>query len=127
MVEEITVAITVLTSRLEEKNFLKIKIIPDDVVKAIAVLRVLCLVNIVEKCSTGLLPVQMFTVTADTIFVNLRLNKNTNTIKIHEDIDLFLLLASSRINIYICKCFSLYDINNEIDVQFCMNTFDHVI
>ena len=29
--------------------------------------------------------------------------------------------------IYICKCFSLYDINNEIDVQFCMNTFDHVI
>ena len=30
-------------------------------------------------------------------------------------------------NTYICKCFSLYDINNEIDVQFCMNTFDHVI
>ena len=30
-------------------------------------------------------------------------------------------------NSYICKCFSLYDINNEIDVQFCMNTFDHVI
>ena len=30
-------------------------------------------------------------------------------------------------NIYICKCFSLYDVNNEIDVQFCMNTFDHVI
>ena len=29
--------------------------------------------------------------------------------------------------IYSCKCFSLYDINNEIDVQFCMNTFDHVI
>ena len=29
-------------------------------------------------------------------------------------------------NIYICKCFFLYDINNEIDVQFCMNTFDHV-
>ena len=29
--------------------------------------------------------------------------------------------------INICKCFSLYDINNEIDVQFCMNTFDHVI
>ena len=22
---------------------------------------------------------------------------------------------------------SLYDINNEIDVQFCMNTFDHVV
>ena len=29
--------------------------------------------------------------------------------------------------IYICKCFSLYDINNKIDIQFCMNTFDDVI
>ena len=33
----------------------------------------------------------------------------------------------SNSNIYICKCFSLYGINNEIDVQFCINTFDHVI
>ena len=31
------------------------------------------------------------------------------------------------VNIYICKCLSLYDINKEIDVQFCMNTFDHMI
>ena len=23
--------------------------------------------------------------------------------------------------------FSLYDINNKIDIKFCMNTFDHVI
>ena len=32
-------------------------------------------------------------------------------------------------NIYICKCFSLglYDINNKIDIQFCINTFDHMI
>ena len=29
--------------------------------------------------------------------------------------------------IYSFKCFSLYDINNEIDVQFCINTFDHVM
>ena len=33
----------------------------------------------------------------------------------------------SNIYICICKCFSLFDINNKIDVQFCMNTFDHVI
>ena len=36
-------------------------------------------------------------------------------------------LSKIYINIYICKCFSLHDINNVIDVQFCMNTFDHVI
>ena len=30
-------------------------------------------------------------------------------------------------NIYICKYFSLYDINNKIEIQFCMNTFDYVI
>ena len=30
-------------------------------------------------------------------------------------------------NIYICNCFSVYDINNKIDIQFCMNTSDHVI
>ena len=35
----------------------------------------------------------MFTVPADTIFVN---SKNTNTIKMQEDIDVFLLLASFR-------------------------------
>ena len=35
--------------------------------------------------------------------------------------------TTSCLNIYICKCFSLYDINNKIDIQFCMNTFDHVI
>ena len=53
---------------------------------------------------------------------------------IHGDvyvIDLFehhgLIPELIRLYIYICKCFSLYDINNEIDVQFCMNTFDHVI
>ena len=36
-------------------------------------------------------------------------------------------MTGSCVNIYICKCFSLYDINHEIGVQFCMNTFDHVI
>ena len=31
-------------------------------------------------------------------------------------------------NIYMCKCFfSLYGINNKIDIQFCTNTFDHLI
>ena len=41
--------------------------------------------------------------------------------------ELMFMFLISLTNIYICKCFSLYDINNEIDVQFCMNTFDHVI
>ena len=31
----------------------------------------------------------MFTIAADSFFINFRLNKNTNTIKMEEDTDLF--------------------------------------
>ena len=43
---------------------------------------------------------------------------------------LYILHAFDRVtrqNIYICKCFLIiYDINNKIDIQCCMNTSDHV-